>query len=188
MHAEAMMSEERAISVVEFDRRMQCAVWGLAVTMALSGWSAAPWVVEDDESYVLWELGYVEELGLFGALLSSLMTVTLVLGVAASAAASRPVARAAWIAGLATALTTFAFMSDGFGLKTGYGADYAPTIAGAFTVVFFVVSWSATDPRRSAKPSKTTKISRWPKWTDPSFGAWADRSFGTIDKRYFRDR
>ncbi|XRQ05761.1 hypothetical protein ACN3XK_55875 [Actinomadura welshii] len=178
------MSNEPAVGVVEFNRRIQCAVWGLAVTMALSGWSVVPWVVVDDRPYVLWEFAVMVRLGWLPALVPTVMSVTIVLGAAASAAASRPVARAAWVAGLVTALLCFCFVFDiGYEHEVGDGPYYASAIAVVFAVVFMLISRSAPHPPpvaylpRTVVPSQIDRVSEW-----------MDPSFGTIDKRYFRDR
>jgi hypothetical protein len=161
------MSRGPALGVAEFERRIRCAVWGTAVTMALTGWTMAPWVDASGTSYVLWELAAVPEVDGPGRALPLLMMVTLLLGVAASAAATRSLSLAAWLVGCVTVVSTFAFSFDpGDKYDLGYGAHYAVTLSLAYVVVFLCVWRSA-----KGKPPPE-KVARW-----------MDPSFGTVDER-----
>jgi len=166
------MSRGPALGVAEFERRIRCAVWGIAVTMGLTGWTMAPWVDVSDTSYVLWELAAVPEVDGLGRGLPLLMMVTLLLGVAASAAATRVLSCVTWLVGCVTAVSTFAFSFDpdpGDKYDLGYGAHYAVTLSLAYVVVFFCMWRSA-----KGKPPPE-KVARW-----------MDPSFGTVDERNHR--
>lgn len=170
MHTEAGVSRGPALGVAEFERRIRCAVWGMAVTMALTGWTMAPWIDVRGTTYVLWELALAPEVDGPGRWLPLLMMVTLLLGVAASAAATRVLSCVTWLVGCVTVISTFAFSFDpGEKYDLGYGAIYAVTLSVAFVVVFFCV-WRSAKHRPS--PEKVAK--------------WMDPSFGTVDKRYSR--
>ncbi len=164
------MSRGPALGAAEFERRIRCAVWGMAVTMALTGWTMAPWIEVSGTPHVLWELAAVEVIDGPARALPALLMVTLLLGVAASAAATRGVACAAWLVGLVATVSTFAFSFDpGEKYDIGYGANYAVTLSAAYVVVFFCVWRSA---KRKPSPEKVAE--------------WMDPSFGTVGRQYRR--
>lgn len=170
MHAEAVVSRGPALGVAEFERRIRCAVWGTAVTMALAGWTMAPWIAVDDTPHVLWELGGMDVVSGPARLLPVLLMVTLLLGVAASAAATRVISCVTWLVGCVTVVSTFAFSFDpGERYDVIYGTGYAFYLSVAFVVVFFCMWRSA---KRTPGPEKTAR--------------WMDPAFGTVDERRFR--
>ncbi|MFD0685439.1 hypothetical protein [Actinomadura fibrosa] len=174
------MSEKPVfVEAVEFNRRIQCAVWGLAVTMALCAWTTAPWFERGGETGVLWDATGRQGLSWAGRSLPAIMMVTLVLGVAAAAAASRAVARGAWICGVVNFALISVFTSGpGDGFDTRYGAGYGWLIALTYVVVFLCVAHTAP-PTRRVKP-----VGRLGRPSNPRRAVgWMDRSFGTVDKR-----
>lgn len=168
MRAEGVMSRGPALRVAEFERRIRCAVWGTAVNMALAGWTMAPWIDVSGTPHVLWEFGTLDVVSRPSRLLPLLMMTTLLLGVAASAAATRALSCAAWLVGCISVVSTFAFSFEPGERKyeVTYGTVYAFYLSLAFVVVFFCMWRSA---KGSPAPEKVAE------WTDPSFG--------TVDER-----
>ncbi|MFF4242146.1 hypothetical protein ACFYYL_40295 [Actinomadura geliboluensis] len=142
----------------------------MAVTMALTGWTMAPWIDVDGTPHVLWQLAAVEVIDGPAMLLPALLMVTLFLGVATSAAATRGMACAAWLVGLVATISTLAFSLDpGEKYDIEYGANYAVTLSAAYVVVFFRVWRSA---KQGPSPEKVAE--------------WMAPSFGTVDRHYRR--
>jgi hypothetical protein len=170
VHAEAVMTDQKIyVEAVEFNRRVQCAVWGLAVTMALTAWTIAPWVVHEDRSLPLWAVPGLSGLDYMGMALPVVMSVTLILGVAASAAASRPVAYSAATVGAVTFVLSAAFTDESAeAISLRYGVGGTRLMSCVFVVVFICIGRSARERRGKGRSA-----------------AWMDASFGTIDKRYF---
>ncbi|WP_165975991.1 hypothetical protein [Actinomadura rubrisoli] len=95
------------------------------------------------------------------------MMITLILGVAASSAGTRAVARAAWVSGLVNAVVICGFISGpGEDVDVRYGAGYGQLIAFVFVVVFFCVAHTASDERPTGRDAQ-----------------WLEPSFGTVDRR-----
>lgn len=145
---------------VEVNRRIQCAVWGLAVTTALGAWTAVPWAAEAGEFVSLWSVPEVEGVNHFGKSLPVAVTIMLVLGVAASAAASRVVALAASVAGVVALFLSVAVNSGGAGIiDVGYGANYGRYLLATFAVVFACVALSAQRPKGERRSMTWTEAS-----------------------------
>ncbi|MER7543687.1 hypothetical protein [Actinomadura sp.] len=140
----------------------------MAVTMALTGWTMAPWVEVDDTPHVLWELGAMEAVSAPSRWLPLLMMTTLLLGVAASAAATRVLSCVTWLVGCVTVVSTLAFSFEpgGAEYELMYGAAYAFYLSVAFVVVFF---WVWRSAKGGPEPEKVAQ--------------WMDPSFGTVDYR-----
>ncbi|MFB4305910.1 hypothetical protein [Actinomadura sp. GTD37] len=102
----------------------------------------APWIDVSGTPHVLWELGAMDVVGVPGRLLPLLMMITLLLGVAASAAATRVISCVTWLVGCITVVSTFAFSFEPGDQKYDlmYGNGYAFYLSVAFVVVFFCVA------------------------------------------------
>ncbi|WP_131739778.1 hypothetical protein [Actinomadura roseirufa] len=162
-----MSAKPPPVDAVEFDRRVQSAVWGLAVTLGLFGWTTAPWLERNGKPHPLWDSPALAGTDVFGTVLSLSTMLTLVLGVAASAAASRQVAIAAVVSGAVDAvLIVMLIEAPGDDFKAGYGARYGLLLVVAYVVVFACVAWAARRPPQNARTRQ-----------------WMDRSFGTVDRR-----
>ncbi|WP_157610456.1 hypothetical protein [Spirillospora albida] len=167
--------------MAELHRRVQVAVWALAATGALFGWTIIPWLERGRERYSLWEVTTAEGMSGAGLLLYPVLILTMLLGVAAGAAGTRPTAVAACASGVVTNVLIAAFIADpGRRFETQAVAEHGQTIALGFTIVFLIVA--STTPRARSGP-----LRRRPQLVDPSEN-WMDPSFGTIDKRYYGRR
>jgi hypothetical protein len=159
------------VSDDELTRRLQTAVWGLATTLALFACSLVPWITDNDETYALWQFGLPDMPSQGTARWASLgFMITIVLGVNASANATRRLARITALAASATAFADVLLLvqlSDDSSASAAYGCALALILTIAATVLF-----SLAASRAPWKPGRKEPRGRPAVWMDKSFGTW----------------